>query len=74
MAAAGRLRTVRNHCPQGAMTIATLTRRLKLRDYRIQHLKNWLRTFLDSDHADFTYEIGFLDALRTRLQSFELSC
>ena len=45
--------------PTAQKTIATLTRRLHLLNFRIQHLDNWLRTLSDTDHADLTYEIGF---------------
>lgn len=48
--------------PDGARTIATLQRRLRLLRDRIDHLSDWLANHSDSERADLTYEMTYANA------------
>ncbi len=48
--------------PQGAKTIATLSRRLLVLRDRIDHMAYWLANHSDSKHADLSYEQTYATA------------
>lgn len=47
---------------QAARTIATLSRRLRVLQVRIKHLREYMVECSDTTHANLDYEIGFIDA------------
>lgn len=48
--------------PAAQKTIATLTRRLRVLCYRVDHLAHWLTNHSDHKHADLSYEMTYATA------------